>query len=159
MHIGYSSKTDMPSFFPSVLLVLKFLSSVCSGVATNSSAPQLKPWVSEWVKLLSCVSLCNPMHWTVARQAPPSTGFSSQEYRSGLPFPFPGDLPDPGIEPRSLALQADALTSEPPGKPPISATRYPLIMLPLSSFVWHHHPQWDYLLSAELRDLGQLCCC
>jgi len=41
-------------------------------------------------------------------------GFSRQEYWSGLPFPSPGDLPDPGIEP---SLQADALTSEPPGKP------------------------------------------
>ena len=54
---------------------------------------------------------------TVAHQAPPSMGFSRQEYWSGLPFPSPGDLPDPGIEPRSPALQADALTSEPPGKP------------------------------------------
>ena len=44
-------------------------------------------------------------------------GFSRQEYWSGLPFPSPGDLPDPGIEPRSPALEADALTSEPPGKP------------------------------------------
>ena len=44
-------------------------------------------------------------------------GFSRQEYWSGLPFPSPGDLPDPGIEPRSPALQADALPSEPPGKP------------------------------------------
>ena len=52
--------------------------------------------------------------WTVAQQAPPSMGFSRQEYWSGLPFPSPGDLPDPGIEPRSPALQADALTSEPP---------------------------------------------
>ena len=43
-------------------------------------------------------------------------GFSRQEYWSGLSFPSPGDLPDPGIEPRSLALEADALTSEPPGK-------------------------------------------
>ena len=55
--------------------------------------------------------------WTVAHQAPPSTGFSRQEYWSGLPFPSPGDLPDPGTEPRSPALQADALTSEPLGKP------------------------------------------
>ena len=54
--------------------------------------------------------------WTVAHQAPPSMGFSRQEYWSGLPFPSPGDLPDPGIEPRSPTLQADALTSEPPGK-------------------------------------------
>ena len=43
-------------------------------------------------------------------------GFSRQEYWSGLPFPSPGDLPDPGIEPRFPALEADALTSEPPGK-------------------------------------------
>ena len=48
-------------------------------------------------------------------QGPPSVGFSRQEYRSGLPFPSPGDLPDPGIEPRSPALQADALPSEPSG--------------------------------------------
>ena len=53
---------------------------------------------------------------TVARQAL-SMGFSRQEYWSGLPFPSPGHLPSPGIEPRSPALQADALSSEPPGKP------------------------------------------
>ena len=51
--------------------------------------------------------------WTVARQAPLSMGFSRQEYWSGLPFPSPGDLPDPGMEPGSPALEADALTSEP----------------------------------------------
>ena len=56
--------------------------------------------------------------WTVAYQAPPSTEFSRQECWSGLPFASPGDLPDPGIEPRSPALQADALPSEPPGKLP-----------------------------------------
>ena len=55
--------------------------------------------------------------WTVAYQAPLSMGFSSQECWSGLPFPSPEDLPDPGIEPRSPTLQADALPSEPPGKP------------------------------------------
>ena len=55
--------------------------------------------------------------WTVVYQAPPSMGFSRQDYWSGLPFPSPGDLPDPEIEPGSSALQADALTSEPPGKP------------------------------------------
>ena len=55
--------------------------------------------------------------WTVAHQAPLSMGFSRQEYWSGLPFPSPGYLPDPGIEPRSPTLEADALTSEPPGKP------------------------------------------
>ena len=55
--------------------------------------------------------------WTVAHQTPPSTEFSRQEYWSGLPFPFPGDLPNSGTEPGSPALQADALPSEPPGKP------------------------------------------
>ena len=54
--------------------------------------------------------------WTVAYQAPPSMGSSRQEYWSGLPFPSPGDLPDPGVEPGSPALQADTLLSEPPGK-------------------------------------------
>ena len=51
--------------------------------------------------------------WTVAYQALPSMGFSRQEYCSGLPFPSPVDLPNPGIEPRSPIFQADALTSEP----------------------------------------------
>ena len=55
--------------------------------------------------------------WTVARQAPLSIGFSRQEYWRGLPVPSPEDLPDPGIEPGSHALQVDSLPSEPPGKP------------------------------------------
>ena len=68
------------------------------------------------VKSLSCVRLfVTP--WTVAYLGPLSMGFSRQEYWSGLPVPSPGDLPHPGIEPRSPALWADALTSEPPGKP------------------------------------------
>ena len=61
--------------------------------------------------------------WTVAHQTPPSMGFSRQEYWSGLPFPSPGDLPDAGIEPGSPALEADALISEPPGKPPREAIK------------------------------------
>ena len=55
--------------------------------------------------------------WTVARQAPLSMGFSRQEYWNGLPFPSPGDLPNPGIELGSPVLQADSLPSEPPGNP------------------------------------------
>ena len=55
--------------------------------------------------------------WTVAHHVPRSVEFSSQEYRSGLPFPSPGDLPHPGIQPRSPALQADSFLTEPPGKP------------------------------------------
>ena len=72
--------------------------------------------------------------WTVAHQAPPSIGFSRQEYWNGLPFPSPGDLPDPGIEPRSPILHADALTSEPPGKP-------------LHGWSWHKF--WDGLTVAS----------
>ena len=53
---------------------------------------------------------------TAALQAPPSVGFSRQEYWSGFPFPSPGHLPNPGIEPGSPALQAGSLPSEPPGK-------------------------------------------
>ena len=55
--------------------------------------------------------------WTAARQAPLSKGLPRQEYWSGLPFPSPGDLPDPGIEPASPALAGRFLTTEPPGKP------------------------------------------
>ena len=70
------------------------------------------------VKLLSPVELfATP--WTVAYQAPKSMGFSRQEYWSGLSFPSPGDLSDPGIEPGSPALQSDALPSELPRKPVI----------------------------------------
>ena len=55
--------------------------------------------------------------WTVARQAPLSMGFSRQKYWSGLPFPPPGDLPNPGIKPKFPALQADSLPAEPSGSP------------------------------------------
>ena len=66
----------------------------------------------------SCPTLCDPMYCSLpVSQSPLSMGFSRQEYWSGLPFPSPGDLPDSGIEPRSPALQADALPSKPPGKP------------------------------------------
>ena len=66
---------------------------------------------------------CSVVSQTVAHQAPPSMGFSRQEYGSLLPIPSPGDLLGPGIEPRSPALEADALTSEPPGKPYLGYAR------------------------------------
>ena len=62
------------------------------------------------LSVFSCVQLCVAL-WTAARQAPLSMGLSRQEYRSGLPFPSLWDLPDPGIEPRSPALQEDSLTT------------------------------------------------
>ena len=65
-----------------------------------------------------CLTLCNPMD--CSHQAPLSMAFSRLEYWSGQLFPSPGDLPNPGIEPRCPALQADSLPYEPPGKPKIS---------------------------------------
>ena len=76
--------------------------------------------------LLACVCMCvshsvvsdsSATPWTVARQAPLSMGFSRQEYWSVLPFPSPGDLPNPGIEPMSPALAGKFFTTEPPGNP------------------------------------------
>ena len=94
------------------------------GMATHSSTlawriPWTEPWwatvygVTEWLSRV----LLFATPWTVAYQAPRSMGFSRQEYWSGLPFPSSGDLPNPGMEPGSPALQTDALPSEPPGKP------------------------------------------
>ena len=71
---------------------------------------EMKESESESEVAQSCPTLCDP--WTVAHQAPPSVGFSRQEYWNGLPLPSPGDLPNPGIEPRSPTFQADALTSD-----------------------------------------------
>ena len=70
--------------------------------------------MDEWIKKFWYTHATS---WTVAHQAFPTMGFSRQEYWSGLPVPSPGDLPNPWIEPRSPTLQADALTSDPPGKP------------------------------------------
>ena len=62
-----------------------------------------------------CLTLCNP--WTIACQAPLFMEFSRQEYQSGLPFPPPGDLPNPGMEPVSPALAGGFFTAESSGKP------------------------------------------
>ena len=98
---------------------VKVLHSICQQIWTTQQWPQdwkrsvFIPIPEKWVKSLSHVRLfATP--WTVAHQAPPSTGFSRQEYWSGVPFPSPGDLPNPGIEPGSPALLADALTTELP---------------------------------------------
>ena len=71
--------------------------------------------------LLSCLVMSNSFvtPWTVAQQAPLSMGFPRQEYCNGLPFPSPGDLPDPGTEAVSPALAGIFFTAEPPGKPPV----------------------------------------
>ena len=72
----------------------------------------------EKAKVKSCLTLCNFMDCFIACQAPLSMVFSRQEYWSGLPFPSPGYLPNPGSEHGSPALLADSLPSEPPGKTP-----------------------------------------
>ena len=84
---------------------------------TFNNLTGIKDWYNVKVKLLSHVQLFATTWTNVAHKAPLSMGFSRQEYWNGLPFPSPGDLPDPGIKPGSPALQPDALTSEPPGKP------------------------------------------
>ena len=63
----------------------------------------------------SCPTLVTP--WFIAHQAPLPMGFPREEYWSGLPFPSPGDLPSPGIEPASPELASGFFTTEPPGKP------------------------------------------
>ena len=93
---------------------IKHMSPALQADALTSEPPG-KPYEYGWKwKLSRSVVSDSATPWTVAHQAPPSMGISRQEYWSGLPFPSPGDLPDPGIEPRSPALQADTLTSEPP---------------------------------------------
>ena len=74
------------------------------------------------VQLLKiCVRLFATL-WIVAHQAPLSMGFPRQECWSELPFPFPGDLSDPGIEPKSIALEGGFFTTKAPGKPPYQIT-------------------------------------
>src|SRR5574337_716322 len=90
----------------------------------------------------SCPTLATP--WTVAHQAPLSMGFSRQEYWSGLPFPSPSVLPNSGIEPRSPALQADALTSEPPGKQ---------LDIFLSIYSYHCNDGWNCFLNFSVFSL------
>ena len=70
------------------------------------------------VQLLSRVRLF-VTSWTVARQVPLSMGCPRQEYWGGLPFPSPGELPDPGIKPISPTLAGRIFTTQPPGKPPV----------------------------------------
>ena len=98
---------SLPSFLSFPILVEHFISSLSLSIILKRET---------WSRSVMSDSL-RPHGLYVAYQAPLSMGVSRQEYWSGLPFPSPGDLPDPGIEPRSPTLEADALTSEPPGKP------------------------------------------
>ena len=100
----------------------------CPCLEINNS--HLTDW--EPVKLLSRVWLFG-IPWTVAYQTPPPREFSKQGYWSGLPFLSPGNLPDPGIKPRSPALQADVLPSEPQGKLDRLRSQW--------QHTWSHHAQ------------------
>ena len=125
-----SSSSQILWVYPKSILMLYFKTFSCTIAWSLTSAFVMQEILeclpSEMLSVFKCmffpylvpsrVQLFATL-WTVAHQAPLSMGFSRQGYWSGLPFPFPGDLPNPGIEPRSPALQADALTSEPPGKP------------------------------------------
>ena len=108
--------------FPSLHYLLR---STCS-VSTSSLHPYFKrrnvplslnisnhPLKEKLSVAQLCLTLCDPMYYT-ACESPLSMEFSGQEYWSELSFPFPGNFPDPGIEPRSPSLQADSLPSEPP---------------------------------------------
>ena len=88
----------------------------------------------------SCSALCSPVD--IAHQSPLSTGSSRQEYWSGLPFPSPGDLPDQGIKPRSPALEADFLPSEPPGKPRLPTDFCKKLRFYPSCGAQCHQPAW-----------------
>ena len=104
------------------------------------------PLVYMHAQLLSRVWL-SVTPWTVACQAPLSMGFSRQEYWSGLPFPLPGDLPNPGIKSTSLespALVGGFFTTEPPGKPfPLTLTsNVPFSPVLLCSYRFTLHPCW-----------------
>ena len=96
--------------------------------------------------------------WTVICQPPLSMGFPKQEYWSGVPIPSPGDPPDPGIEPRSPALQGDSLPSEPPGKPYLSKPKFNLGLGNYHQWTDHERNQfspwlrvWDIVSSSSLK--------
>ena len=113
----HQSPTDPEvAFFPPTTLILKHLTSVQRGYAVyafNKVWNRTQYLVAKMSVCVSCSVLSDSeIPQTVAHQAPLSIWFSRKEYWSGLPFPSPGDLPNPGIEPRSLALQADSLPSE-----------------------------------------------
>ena len=109
--------------------------------------------------------------WTVAYHAPPSMRFSRQEYWSGLPFPSPGNLPDQGIEPGSPTLEADILTSEPPGKltglqreslitPVVFTTSFIPVTFTKNLITSGYFPCWDFITKIWtnflLRTLGKM---
>ena len=106
-----------PGDLPKPGIETSFLASPGLAGGFFTTEPPGKPFEhigGGWVTK-SCLTLATP--WTVAYHAPLCMEFSSQKYWSGLPFPFPEDLPDPGFKPRSSTMQADSLPTELQGKP------------------------------------------
>ena len=114
----------------------------CVGLSYNVNQPRV-------CQRLSHIRLLRP-DGTVAHQAPLSKGFSRQEYWRGLPFPSPGDLPDPGIKPTFPALQVDSLLSEPPGKSPQFSDIIKIPLLLGRKLISHKYP---YIPSLPLPSL------
>ena len=115
-------------------------------------------WYHTWYTLWKKVKMKSFSHvwlfatlWTVTCQAPLSMGFSRQEYWSGLPFPSPEELPNPGIEPRSPTLQADALPSEPLGKPDTYGSMY-RYFIPFHCQIIFYYMNIPYLVIHSLSD-------
>ena len=116
--------------------LLSFLWQACHSHPCSSPLYQkVKVLVTQ-----SCPTLCDPI--TAAHQAALSMGFSRQGYWSGVPFLSPGDLSDPGIEPRSLALQGESLPTELPGSPRKSGSESHSVV---SDSLWRHglHSPWN----------------
>ena len=126
-HWGFALKKCSVNMWKSVLCSLETAQSwgsrsashltsrcICHCRSSISAPGPHPPWVS-MLSLISHVRLC-VTPWIIACKPPLPMAFSRQGYWSGLPCPPPGDLPDPGTEPGSPALQADYLPCEPPGK-------------------------------------------
>ena len=118
----YLPKNLKPNYWPHKNLHTDVYSSFIHNCQTwkQPRCPSVGQWINCSIPKHARVCVCSVSRltwlfvtpWTAAHQASLSTGFFRQEYRSELPFPSPGDLPDPGIKPRFPALQADSLPSE-----------------------------------------------
>ena len=114
-------------------LICPRMSSVCQGSWKRKPRKEVHAGLNHFSRVRLFAT-----PWTVARQLLYPWGLSRQEYWSGLPSPPPGGLPNPGIKPRSLALQAYSVLSEPPGKPSIYIKQRsisPQVLAPQACFV------------------------
>ena len=122
----YINHIKLDASFGQLLFAIIIMSLKCAPISHLDQFLILTTKLLHWKNVCSVTSVksVSAIPWTVARQAPLSLGFSRQEYWSGLPYPSPGDLPNPGIKPISWAspeLQAGYLPTEPPEKPPVAS--------------------------------------